>query len=226
VATDEPRAALVARDVLSGGGSAVDAAIAGYFTLAVTLPSNAGIGGGGACLVHDAKTKKVEAILFMPQGIPGGQFGVPAAVRGMAYMQARYGRVPWATLVAPAENLALSGITVSRALAREIETAGNKLRSDPELARVFVAPDGHLLREGDGLTLELGLSSTIRSRGGGAQGGGSTASPRRPWRRPAPDPRDAAQRRARGGPAIPSTMARGRCSSRRQYLGGLVGASS
>jgi len=99
VATDEPRAALVARDVLSGGGSAVDAAIAGYFTLAVTLPSNAGIGGGGACLVHDAKTKKVEAILFMPQGIPGGQFGVPAAVRGMAYMQARYGRVPWASLV-------------------------------------------------------------------------------------------------------------------------------
>jgi gamma-glutamyltranspeptidase / glutathione hydrolase len=169
VATDEPRAALVARDVLSGGGSAVDAAIAGYFTLAVTLPSNAGIGGGGACLVHDAKTKKVEAILFMPQGIPGGQFGVPASVRGMAYMQARYGRVPWATLVAPAENLALGGITVSRALAREIETAGNKLRSDPELARVFVAPDGHLLREGDALTqLELGsVLDQIRSRGGG-----------------------------------------------------------
>jgi gamma-glutamyltranspeptidase / glutathione hydrolase len=169
VATDEPRATLIARDVLSGGGSAVDAAIAGYFALAVTLPSNAGIGGGGACLIHDAKAKKVDAVLFMPQAVPGGQFGVPASVRGMAYMQARYGRVPWATLVAPAENMALNGITVSRALAREIQTAGDKLRSDPELARIFVAPDGHLLREGDGLTqIELGsVLDQIRSRGGG-----------------------------------------------------------
>jgi gamma-glutamyltranspeptidase/glutathione hydrolase len=169
VATDEPRAALIARDVLSGGGSAVDAMVAGYFTLAVTLPSSAGLGGGGACLVHDAKAKKVDAILFMPQAIPGGQFGVPGSVRGMALMQARYGRVAWSSLVAPAENLALQGITVSRALAREIQTAGDKLRSDPELARVFVAPDGHLLREGDGLVqLELGsVLDQIRSRGGG-----------------------------------------------------------
>ena len=169
VAADEPRAALIARDVLSGGGSAVDAVIAGYFTLSVTLPSSAGLGGGGACLVHDAKAKKVDAILFMPQGIPGGQFGVPASVRGMALMQARYGRVAWSSLVAPAENLALSGITVSRALAREIQTAGDKVRSDPELARTFVAPDGHLLREGDGMVqLELGsVLDQIRSRGGG-----------------------------------------------------------
>src|SRR5262249_14924005 len=140
-------------------------------TMAVTLPSNAGIGGGGACLIHDAKAKpaKVEAVLFMPQAVPGGQFGIPGSVRGMAYMQARYGRVPWATLVAPAENMALNGITVSRALAREIQTAGDKLRSDPELARIFVAPDGHLLREGDGLTqIELGsVLDQIRSRGGG-----------------------------------------------------------
>src|SRR5262249_61261538 len=123
-------------------------AIAGFLPVAVPRPSSAGSGGGGACLIHDAKGKRVVAVLFMPQAVPGGQFGIPASVRGMAYMQARYGRVPWATLVAPAENMALNGITVSRALAREIQTAGDKLRSDPELARIFVAPDGHLLREG------------------------------------------------------------------------------
>jgi len=177
VATDEPRAALIARDVLSGGGSAVDAMIAGYFTLAVTLPSSAGLGGGGACLIHDAKAKSVDAVLFLPQAIPGSQFGVPASVRGMALMQARYGRVEWSSLVAPAENLALGGITVSRALAREIQTAGDKLRSDPELARTFVAPDGHLLREGDSLTqVELGsVLDQIRSRGGGDLYMGSVA---------------------------------------------------
>ena len=177
VATDEPRAALIARDVLSGGGSAVDAAIAGYFTLSVTLPSSAGLGGGGACLVHDAKAKKVDAVLFLPGGIPGGQFGLPGGVRAMALMQARYGHVPWASLVAPAENLALQGITVSRALAREIQTAGDKLRSDPELARIFVASDGHLLREGDGLVqTELGsVLDQVRNRGGGDLYMGSVA---------------------------------------------------
>src|SRR5258706_9888118 len=45
VAADEPRAVLVARDVLSGGGSAADAAVAAYFTMAVSPPSPAGIRG-------------------------------------------------------------------------------------------------------------------------------------------------------------------------------------
>ena len=43
---DEPRAALVGRYILSAGGSAADAVTAMYFTLAVTMPSRAGIGGG------------------------------------------------------------------------------------------------------------------------------------------------------------------------------------
>src|SRR5580704_5669572 len=92
-AADEPRAVLVARDVLSAGGSAADAAVAAYFTMAVTLPSTAGLGGGGACLVHDAKKKVVDAIMFMPVASPDGQFGLPVNIRAMALIQARYGRM-------------------------------------------------------------------------------------------------------------------------------------
>jgi gamma-glutamyltranspeptidase/glutathione hydrolase len=177
VAADEPRAVLVARDVLSGGGSAADAAVAAYFTLAVTLPSTAGLGGGGACLVHDKSKKKVEAILFLPQAASGGQVGLPLNARGMALLQARYGRMRWAQLLAPAEALALRGTAVSRALAREIATAGDKLRRDPELARIFVAADGHLLREGDVLLQpELGsVMSQLRIQGAGALYSGGVA---------------------------------------------------
>ena len=38
IIVDEPRAALIGRDVLSAGGSASDAAVAAYFTMAVTMP--------------------------------------------------------------------------------------------------------------------------------------------------------------------------------------------
>ena len=168
-AADEPRAVLVARDVLSAGGSAADAAVAAYFTMAVTLPSTAGLGGGGACLVHDAKKKVVDAIMFMPVASPDGQFGLPVNIRAMALIQARYGRMHWEELLAPGEDLALHGTAISRALAREIVTAGDKLRSDPELARIFVAPDGHMLGEGENLLQpELGsILGQLRTRGAG-----------------------------------------------------------
>src|SRR5215469_4010517 len=75
---DEPRAALAARDILSAGGSAADAAVALGFVLSVTLPSRAGIGGGGACLAYSPAAKSInkgqpEAILFLPvPGVSGG----------------------------------------------------------------------------------------------------------------------------------------------------------
>ena len=174
---DEPRAAVIARDVLSANGSAADAAVAMFFTLAVTLPSSAGLGGGGVCVIHDPENKRTEALEFLPRAAPDGRVALPGNVRGMAALHARYGRLRWEQLLAPAENLATLGTPASRALAREVATAGDKLLTDPEVARVFARADGRLIDEGDQLRQpELAtVLGQIRQKGAGEFYTGTTA---------------------------------------------------
>ena len=162
IAADEPRATLVGRDVLSAGGSAVDAAVAMGFTLAVTLPSSAGLGGGGVCVVHDRATKTTEVLDFMtpplsasvvglPAGVQGTPVALPALPRGLFALHAKYGRMRWEEVVTPAELLARFGEPMSRALALELQEGGRAIARDPLAARVFGTREGALLKEGDKL---------------------------------------------------------------------------
>ncbi len=169
VVADEPRAVLAARDALAAGGSAADAAVALYFTLAVTLPSSAGVGGGGVCLVYDPDTERPYVLDFLPRASDDGSIGVPGNVRGMALLHAEHGRIRWTQLLAPVEDLA-RGTSVSRALARELASHGYALLGDAEANRVFANADGGLVGEGDGLRqLDLvGTISQIRREGAGA----------------------------------------------------------
>ena len=148
LAADEPHAALIGRNVLGNGGNAQDAAVAMYFAMAVTLPSRAGLGGGGVCLVFDHGDKAAEMIEFLPQAGPSGGV-VPRGVRAMAALNARYGLSRWEPLVAPAENLARFGHPVSRALARDLARAAARIESDRELSRIFRSGTGRLPGEGD-----------------------------------------------------------------------------
>ncbi len=65
VTGDEPRAVLIGREVLGNGGTAVDAAVAMYFAMAVTLPSRVSLGGGGVCVLFQGREKRGHAIEFV-----------------------------------------------------------------------------------------------------------------------------------------------------------------
>jgi gamma-glutamyltranspeptidase/glutathione hydrolase len=179
VVADEPRAALVAREVLSSGGNAADAAVALAFALAVTLPSRAGLGGGGGCLAFAADRKSAnngvpEAVLFTPQAPAsfGANADRPAAVpmyaRGLYLMHARYGHLPFESLIVPAEQLARFGTPASRALVSDLSLVAGPLAGDPNARAVFFQ-NGAPLVEGQPLRQpELGSTlAQIRTAGVG-----------------------------------------------------------
>jgi gamma-glutamyltranspeptidase / glutathione hydrolase len=169
IVADEPRAALVGREVLNAGGNAADAVAAAYFVMSATMPSTAGLGGGGICVVHRAEEDRMvtEVLDFLPRAAAGGLVAIPASARGMAALSARYGKLPWAQLVAPAESIAQTGEGASRALAHDVALGERKLRGDPQMAALFTRADGSMLGEGDNLRqAELaGVLGQIRARG-------------------------------------------------------------
>jgi gamma-glutamyltranspeptidase/glutathione hydrolase len=170
---DDPRAVVAARDALVAGGSAADAAVAIYFTLAVTLPSSAGLGGGGVCVIHDPEAERPTALDFLPRASPDGSFGLPGNIRGMAVLKARHGRLKWSQLLAPAVDLA-RGSSVSSALSRDLAAVGTTLLGEPEMRRIYGRADGSIADTGDGVQqLELAATiSQIQRDGPGAFYGG------------------------------------------------------
>jgi gamma-glutamyltranspeptidase/glutathione hydrolase len=171
VAADEPRAALVGRDILANGGNAADAAVAMYFTMAVTLPSRASLGGGGVCLAFDGGDKAADLIEFLPRRGAGGGV-LPLGVRAMAVLHARQGLQRWEELVIPAENLARFGSPISRAFAQDLASGAGLVGADPELSRIFAARG--LPREGDRVA-QIELSAVlagVRAQGAGYFYGG------------------------------------------------------
>lgn len=167
---DEPRAALAGREVLSRGGTAADAAVAMGFMLAVTLPSRAGLGGGGACMAYSPDRNgpgggNAEAILFTPVAStnPPPQTdrlaSIPMMPRGLFALHARYGRLPFESLVAPAEQAARFGIPIPRALLQDLSVVAGPLLQDPNARAVF-GPSGTPLAEGSTLS-QPDLAATL-----------------------------------------------------------------
>ncbi|WP_170985135.1 gamma-glutamyltransferase [Roseomonas sp. AR75] len=183
VVADEPRAATVARTVLSTGGTALDAATAAGLTMAVTLPSRAGLGGGGACVLYNPARNAAEAVLFPPgprSGVPAGAdrpAAVPMLARGLFALHTRGGRLPFEQLIAPAEQAARFGIEVSRAFAADLAAVSGPLFEDPWAVAAFGGANGRPPQVGERLVqADLGVTlATLRTAGVGDLYQGSLA---------------------------------------------------
>ena len=175
VVAEEPRAALVGREILAAGGTAADAAVAIGFALGVTLPSRASLAGGGVCLAYQADRGQALAATFLPRAParldPGADrpAALPGTPRGLYALHARLGRLPFERLIAPAEQLARFGTEASRAFARDLAVVSGPLFADPQARAAFARTDGAPLGEGDRLVQpELAnVIGLIRSQGVG-----------------------------------------------------------
>jgi gamma-glutamyltranspeptidase/glutathione hydrolase len=148
VVAEEPHAARVGLEVLREGGSAVDAAVATAFALAVTHPAAGNIGGGGFMLVRpvsgdpvvydfrEAAPAAADASMFLVDGEYDEDrhhnshlaVGVPGTVAGLHLAWSERGQLPWQRLVEPSLALAREGFVVSDALARSLASALVRMR--------------------------------------------------------------------------------------------------
>ncbi|MBT8098981.1 MAG: gamma-glutamyltransferase, partial [Gammaproteobacteria bacterium] len=169
--------------VLADGGTAVDAAIATGFALAVTLPRAGNIGGGGFMLVYDADTNSSVAIDYRemaPVGASRDMFldangdpdprlsrnshmasAVPGTVAGFYLAHQRYGRLPWKRLIQPAIDLAREGIVVTHDLSTQLKRRKQRLCADPTTCRYFYKPGGEPYAMGERF-VQADLAKTLQ----------------------------------------------------------------
>lgn len=177
----EPNAAAVGVDILRRGGNAFDAAAAMGFTLAVTYPQAGNLGGGGFAVslsadgattaldFREAAPAKSTRDMFLDEEgnvIPRKSLdthqasGTPGSVDGLLTLQARFGRLTRAQVLAPAITLASEGFRVSKELADSLRSAQRRLSAHPGSARAFYRDGdpptfGSILRQPD-------LAKTLR----------------------------------------------------------------
>lgn len=159
----------VGSQVLQAGGSAVDAAIATGFALAVVRPSAGNIGGGGFMVIRfpDGTTTAFDFREKAPLAAHAEMFlddegeysrelhhdshlavGVPGTVAGFALAHEHHGRLEWARLVEPAIRLATEGFELTPALARSFEGVLTRMERYPASVAKF-SNDGEPYQAGD-----------------------------------------------------------------------------
>src|SRR6185295_17131375 len=132
VSSAEGMASDVGIEIMKKGGNAVDAAVAVGFALGVTHPTAGNMGGGGFMVLRfpDGTSTSIDYREMAPRAASRDMYldasgqvtkdgrvgpraaGVPGVVAGLALVHHKYGKLPWADVIAPAIALARDGSTL------------------------------------------------------------------------------------------------------------------
>lgn len=170
IASAHPLATEAGREVLQKGGNAFDAAVAVSAALAVVEPYSSGLGGGGFWLLHrerEGKTVMVDgrekaplasrrdmyeeqAKAGQPRASLDGPLAaaIPGLPAGMDWLSQRYGRLPLATVLAPAIRLAEDGFPVDARFIAMLHYREKAVRAYPD-AKAVLLPEDRMPQEGD-----------------------------------------------------------------------------
>ncbi len=170
VSTSHPLAAQAGLRLLAAGGNAVDAAIAAAAAMTIVEPCSNGLGSDAFCILWDGKKLHgLNASGPAPAAWAPGYFhrkyggdaktppvrgwdsvSVPGAVASWVALSERFGKLPFADLLAPAIDIAERGYIVPVVLAEKWMLAGQvaDLVSQPGFAQTFL-PHGRAARVGE-----------------------------------------------------------------------------
>jgi gamma-glutamyltranspeptidase/glutathione hydrolase len=191
VATSQPLASQAGLHILQRGGNAADAAIATAAVLTLTEPCSNGLGSDNFAILWDPATQQLHGLnssgiapaAWTPEYFRR-RYGddaakkptrgwdavtVPGAVAGWALLHRRFGKLPFADLLAPALHYAGRGYAVSAIVQEKWSLAAPILKDYPGWAEHFL-PHGRAPRVGEHFTLP-GAARTLRliaDRGGEA----------------------------------------------------------
>jgi gamma-glutamyltranspeptidase/glutathione hydrolase len=162
--------------ILRAGGGAVDAAIATNAALSVVAAYSCGLGGDAFWLIWDggrlaglngSGRSAASATVDAARAAVGAKMPtlgpwtvtVPGAIRSWGDAHARFGRLPWPDLLAPAIELA-EGFPASPSWSWEVERGAARYGTAGDWARVF-RPHGRAWRYGE-VVAPAGLATTLR----------------------------------------------------------------
>ncbi|MEB0111833.1 gamma-glutamyltranspeptidase/glutathione hydrolase [Variovorax sp. GrIS 2.14] len=171
VSTSHPLAAQAGLRILQQGGNAVDAAVAAAAVMTLVEPVSNGLGSDSFCILWDGKKlhglnasgcapqawtpdyfkRKYGADARTPPQRGMDSVTVPGAVASWVALSERFGKLPFADLMAPAIETAERGYLVPPVVQQKWEAATSLLQSQPGFAQGFLpwgrAPEvGELFR--------------------------------------------------------------------------------
>jgi gamma-glutamyltranspeptidase / glutathione hydrolase len=181
VVTAQHLATEVGVNVLKRGGSAIDAAVAVGYALAVVYPAAGNLGGGGFMTIRFADGRKTfldfrekaphaasrDMYLDKEGNVIGGlsttgwlAVGVPGTVSGLEYARKKYGTMTRTALIEPAIELAEDGFILDQGDVDLLTSATEDFRKFPSTGDIFLSK-GKPFVAGERL-VQPDLASTLR----------------------------------------------------------------